>query len=451
MQILTMIFNGLIALGILVFVHELGHFLVAKAAGIRVLKFSLGFGQKIIGFQKGGTEYGIAWLPLGGYVKLAGEQYDENAPVEPGDYFSRPWWVRVLVLMAGPFMNLLAAVLVLGTLFWAGFMVPMAKPQVVAVNPASPAAQSGLAAGDVITGLNHQAVEDWEEFSKQINARTLAEPQKPLQLEVTRKGARLNLEVKPYWDPALKRWLIGVTLAAAGTREINRVLVGTPAESAGLKAGDKIVAVEQQPVWTKFDFQNLVWPRAEKPTRLSVLRGNRMLEFEVVPMAQNWPGQGRVGMIGVSFKSSDRERRVQYPFFAAYALGARQTWDITSEILASVGQMLTGKISAKDSVGGPITIVRMAGQEARSGWTDFLFFLAGISIMLGILNLFPIPILDGGNAVFFILEGIRGRPVSRKWQERSQRLGFALLASLMVFATFNDISKLIAPLLGPHP
>jgi regulator of sigma E protease len=451
MQTIQIIISGLVALGVLVFVHEFGHFAVAKLAGIRVLKFSLGFGTKIFGFKRGDTEYLISWLPLGGYVKLAGEQLDETHPVEPGDYYSRPWWVRLFVLFAGPLMNLVAAALVLGTLYWVGFSVPLAKPQIMGVNPNTPAAQAGLSAGDVIVSMNNQAVDDWERFAERLNQLVLTAPGKPVTLSIQRRKEIRSFELLPVQDAKSKRWLLGITLAPAGTNVVDRVMVGTPAEMAGLKDGDRMVAVEDQEVLTKYDFQTAIWPRGNQPTRIRVQRGTEILERTITPMVQSFPGQGKVGVIGVQFKASDAQHKISYPFFTAYSYGVLQTWNITSTIFISLGQMISGQISAKDSVGGPISIVRMAGQEARSGPVDFLFFLAGISVMLGVLNLLPIPILDGGNAVFFILEGILGHPVSMKWQEISQRVGFALLMGLMVFATYTDISKLVTPFFGAHP
>ncbi len=451
MSVLQMIVSGLVALGVLVFVHELGHFTVAKLAGIRVLKFSLGFGAKVFGFKRGDTEYLISWLPLGGYVKMAGEQYDDAHPVEPGDYYSRPWWVRLLVLLAGPLMNLITAALVLGSLYWVGFNVPLAKPQIVSTLPGSPAAQAGLLPGDVITGFNGKTMDDWETFSEQLNTFAKTQPGKPVALQVLRAQTTLPVTLTPKQDKATQRWILGITLAPTGTNVVERVMVGTPAEMAGLKVGDRMTALEGKPVGTKFEFQQIMWPRLDQPTRVQVQRGNETFERVITPMVQPIPGQGKVGVIGVQFKSSDREHKVSYPFFTAYGYGSMQTWILMKTIVISLGQMVTGQIAAKDSVGGPISIVRMAGQEARSGPVDFLFFLAGISVMLGVLNLLPIPILDGGSAVFFILEGILRRPVSRKWQEGSQRVGFALLMALMVFATYNDISKLITPFFGGQP
>lgn len=446
MQTLNVVIAGLVALGLLVFVHELGHFLVAKAAGIRVLKFSLGFGRALIGFRRGETEYVISALPLGGFVKMAGELPEEGRAPQPGDYMSRPWWVRLFVLLGGPGMNLVAAILVLGTLFWAGFNVPLARPQIVQVASDMPAVAAGVQAGDVITALNGQAVEDWESFGDRLNAE--AAQGGDLTLALSRRGEALDVTVRPRLDEKTRRWLIGVTLAPTGTTVINRVVVGTPAEIAGFKSGDHILSAAGRPVWTKYDFQKIIWPRAGKPTAVEVERAGRKLELSVTPMAQQVPEQGKVGVIGVDFKSSDAQRRVQYSFLEAYGLGWTQTWNLARTIVTSLGQMITGQISARDSVGGPITIVRMAGQEARSGVQDFLFFLAGISVMLAILNLLPIPILDGGTAVLFILEGILGRPISLRWQENLQRVGFALLVALMVFATYNDIYKLIMPVFG---
>ncbi|MEW6516777.1 MAG: RIP metalloprotease RseP [candidate division FCPU426 bacterium] len=451
MQTLMMMAAGLVALGIVVFAHELGHFLVAKAAGIRVLKFSLGFGRKLVGFKWGETEYVISVLPLGGYVRMAGtDALDKQVgEAQEGDYFSRPWWVRILVLFAGPAANLVTAVLVLGLLYFIGFQAPLAKPQVMQVEAGSPAQAAGLAAGDILTALNGEAVDNWETFSDRLNA--LDQENQPVRLTYLRHGQEASLELTPQRDEKTGRLRLGVTIGAAGSNLIDRVYVGTPAEMAGFKEKDRVLAVEGQPVWSKYDFQQAVWPRPGQPTRFTVERGQTRLELTCTPIAQQLPGEGKVGVIGVNFVFSDRTQLVRYPFFQAFGLGATQTLGITRMILSSLWQMVTGQISARDSLGGPISIMRMAGQEARTGAKDFLFFLAGISIMLGIINLLPIPVMDGGNSVFFLLEGIRRKPLSLRVQEVSQQIGLALLVALMVFATYNDIYKLVAPALGGTP
>ncbi len=450
MQFMTMLFGGVVVLGILIFVHELGHFLTAKAGGIRVLKFSLGFGRKLVGFKWKETEYLISLLPLGGYVKMAGENPQEAnfEAFAPGDYFSRPWWIRFLVSLAGPAANFLTAVLVLGMLFWIGFMVPLAPPQITQVEKDSPAAVAGIISGDVITELENQPVEDWEHFADRLNEIGIQRKGEAIKLTIKRQARNYNRLVVPAWDEKLKRWRLGVAIAPAATSIIDRVYIGTPAELGGIKSGDRIIAIEDQPIWTKHEFQTLVWPRAEQLTRITLQRGDRKLELKIKPMVQHLPEQGRVGVMGVSFQGSGKERKINYPFLQAFSLGIQHTRNISKMILVSLGQMITGRISAKDSVGGPITIIRMAGQEVRAGMKNFLFFLAGISIMLGILNLLPIPILDGGTMVFFVIEGIIRRPLSMKIQEVSQQIGFALLIALMVFATYNDIYKLIVSMLG---
>lgn len=451
MQTLMMVAAGLVALGIVVFAHELGHFLVAKAAGIRVEKFSLGFGRKLVGFKLGETEYLLSVLPLGGYVKMAGtDALDKQVgEVQPGDYFSRPWWVRILVLFAGPVANLLTAILVLGLLYSIGFQVPLAKPQVVQVEAGSPAQAAGIAAGDILLAINSEAVDNWETFSDRLNA--LGQGGNSVQLRVLRQGEESLKDVAPARDAKTGRYRLGVTIGAAGSNVIERVFVGTPAEMAGMKEQDRVLAVEGRTVWTKYDFQQAVWPRAGQPTRFTLQRGGERLEITCTPIAQQLPGEGKVGVIGVNFVLSDRTQLLRYPFFQAFGLGATQTVSITRMILSSIWQMLTGQISARDSLGGPISIMRMAGQEARTGVKDFFFFLASISIMLGIINLLPIPVMDGGNSLFFLIEGIRRKPLSLRVQEVSQQIGLALLVALMVYATYNDIYKLVAPALGVAP
>jgi len=442
MNLLGVVFFGLLGLGFLVFVHELGHFLVAKLSGIKVLKFSLGFGKKIFGFTRGETEYLISVLPLGGYVKLSGEEPGEKAP-QPGDYFYRPWWVRLLVLLAGPAMNFIAAIVILALLFWIGFQVPVGKPQVISVLKNSPAQLAGLQKGDIINKVADKPIASWEEFSKHIDSISKTQTGGTIELEILRQNKLVNILITPKWDEKAKKWRLGVEVTSAATNIISKVLVGTPAELARLKPGDKIISVQDQPVWTRYDFQTLIWPRADKITKLKIIRETEELEIEVKPIGQKLPQVGKVGIIGVEFKSSNIKKTVKYSFLSAMDIGYKYTFSMTGIIIGSVFQMISGEISAKDSVGGPITIMRMAGQEAKSGFKDFFFFLAGISIMLGILNLLPIPVLDGGTAVFFIIEGIIRKPVPVKIQSIAQKIGISLLLALMCFAMYNDIYKLV--------
>lgn len=451
MQTLQVIFFGLLALGLLVFVHELGHFLVAKAFRIKVLKFSLGFGQRVLGFTRGETEYLISALPLGGYVKLAGETPDDVNPrqMQPGDYLAHPWWERLAVLLAGPVMNLLTSAVLLSLLFGIGFQAPLARPQVVSVEKGSAAEAAGLLPGDVISELGGVSLADWEKFSERFQKS--AQAGRPVSLRVLREGNARLFSVPPRWDAPAKNWRLGVGIAPASTTVLERVLVGTPAELAHLRAGDRVVSVEGKPVFTKYDFQKMVWPRVGRPTRLELERAGLPLAVTVTPIGQMMPEQGQVGVIGVAFKVSDQFQAVSYPWPQAVALGSAQTFQLGRTILISLGQMVSGRISAKESLGGPITIMRMAGQEARAGLKDFCFFLAGISVMLAMINLLPVPMLDGGTAVFFILEGIFRRPLPLKVQAGFQRVGFALLLALMVYATYNDVFKLIASWSGTHP
>jgi regulator of sigma E protease len=450
MQFMIVVVSGLVALGILVFVHELGHFMVAKAAGIRVLKFSLGFGHKLLGFKHGETEYIISALPLGGYVKMAGEnpKEDEKESIQPGDYFSKPWWMRILVLLAGPLMNIVAAIVILAGLYWIGFQVPIAPPQVIEISEASPAKSADIQPGDIISELGGVTTENWEVFSDLLNEQSEKNLGQAVHLTLLRQGEAITRDVVANRDEKSGRFILGITIAPAGTAVIDRVFVGTPAELAGFKSGDKVLEVEKQPIWNKYDFQQIVWPRSEQLTQFTVKRGEETIVLKAKPMTQQLPEQGKVGVIGVRFKVSDQEKRMHYPFFKSVGLGFSQTYRISKMILTSLGQLISGKISAKDSLGGPITIMRMAGEEAKSGVKDYFFFLVSISIMLAIVNLLPVPVLDGGSIVFFLFEGIFRKPIPMKVQEISQQIGFALLIGLMLFATYNDIYKIVVRVFG---
>ncbi|MBW2107784.1 MAG: RIP metalloprotease RseP [Deltaproteobacteria bacterium] len=351
----TSIVSLAIVLGVLIFVHEFGHFLVAKLLGVGVEKFSLGFGPRIVGKKIGMTDYRISALPLGGYVKMVGETPDSeiDPALIPLSFSHKTVFRRALIVLAGPAFNFFLAVLI----FYGFFQIsglPIMKPEVGAVQQDMPAQAAGIQPGDTIVSVDGVRVDRWEEMAALITQRG----SHPLVFEVSREGEILSLRITP-----------------------------------------KQVAS-----------QNLFGEPEDKYVIGITASGNYSIQ--------------RLSPIG------------------CLAEGLRQTWKIAELTVVSVGKILTGKLSAK-TIGGPIMIAQLAGENARAGMTSFIFFIALLSVNLGILNLLPIPVLDGGHLMFFVVEALTRRPVNLKMREVAQQIGMALLILLMVFVFYNDIARIL--------
>ena len=351
------IISFVIVLGLLIFVHEFGHFIVAKLFNVKVLKFSLGFGPKLVGRRIGETEYQVSAFPLGGYVNMLGENPgDQTEPDEQERSFAaKPVWQRFLIVFAGPFFNLAFAVLLFFLIFAAvGLPQPVPGTKIGEIAPGSPAAEAGLVQGDSIIAINGVATQDWEDVSRLIRDSE----GRPVELDVRRNGEVINVVALP----------------------------------------------EKQEVTNIFG--------------------------EVV---------GQRYMLGVT-----RSSEVQYQsisLLTALGAGLEQTWSLIWLTLVAIVKMFQQIIPASE-LGGPILIAQLAGQQMEVGWINFIYFIALISINLGILNLLPIPVLDGGHLVFFTVEAITRRPVSMKVREMAQQVGLFLLIALMFFVFYNDIMRL---------
>ncbi|MBF8260604.1 MAG: putative Zinc metalloprotease [candidate division NC10 bacterium] len=349
---LDYIFWAVLVLGVLIFVHELGHFLVAKRAGVSVLKFSLGFGPKIAGFTRGGTEYLLSAIPLGGYVKMLGEDPKEEVADLERSFSAKPIGWRSLIILAGPGSNFLLAI----AIFWVVFMVgvPTLTTKVGEVMEGFPAREAGLLQGDRIAAIEGRPIEKWEELAKQIHQS----PGRPVRLTVEREGKRFD-----------------VTVAPKATKQKN------------------LFGEEQE-----------------------------------------------IGLLGIAPAEEFLTERTNP--ITAFGRAVYKTYDLSVLILITFGKLLQGVVPAK-TIGGPLLVAQMAGEQARLGVLNLLFFTALLSINLAILNLLPIPILDGGHLFFALIEAARGKPVSLKKREMAQQVGLVLLVALMIFAFYNDIFRLL--------
>ncbi len=453
MALLHTLVAFVLALGALVIVHEFGHYLVARLCGVKVLRFSIGFGFPLWSRQIGRdrTEWVVAAVPLGGYVKMLDEREGEVPPQELGRAFNRQSvWRRYAVVIAGPLANFLFAIL----LYWLLFMhgVQEARPIVAAPPPHTPAASAGFEAGETIRAINGEPVASWQDVRWRM--LQLALERRTVKVEVLNRSNQLNwrtLDMSPFDAEQLE----GDTLALIGLKlyrpdikpVIGQIVAGSVAEQAGLKAGDQILAAEGKPIASWNELVQAVRSHAGRELHLSYRRGDERRELSLVPEAVQQDGS-TVGRIGAAARLDPRALEelvtvVRYGAGSALAKAAQKTWDTSVFSLEMLGRMLIGQVSWKN-LSGPVTIADYAGQSAQLGLISYLSFLALISISLGVLNLLPIPLLDGGHLMYYTVEIFKGSPVSDRMMEIGQKLGLTLLLVLMAFAFYNDINRLIS-------
>jgi regulator of sigma E protease len=427
----TTILAFVFVIGVLVFVHELGHFLAARRIGVRVLKFSLGFGPRIVGFTRGDTEYCVSAIPLGGYVKMAGENADDPRSGRPDEFLSKTKWQRFQVLIAGPAMNILLAVVVLAVVLMQGADVPayLDEPPVIGnVEKGSPAEQAGFAIGDRILTVEGDAVETWEAFDIAIGTR----PNREVVVSVQRPSGISSLAVTPGSQGKFEVGHIGVYPNVHP--RVRSVAPGDPADRAGLKTGDVVIAVNGEVVSFARQLSDAIGKNAGQPIVLSITRGGQALELPVTPRKD-----GAVGRIGISI--SNEMRRFEPTPWEATKMSVERTWEMSGLILRTLWGLLSGATSPKQLM-GPVGIAQLSGESAQEGWVSLLGLLASISLNLGLLNLLPIPVLDGGHIFIMALEGVARRDFSVRVKERMLFAGFVLLMLLMVTVIYNDLTRI---------
>ncbi|MBE0504208.1 MAG: RIP metalloprotease RseP [Desulfuromonadales bacterium] len=432
------IIGGIAILGILVFVHELGHFTVAKLAGVKVLKFSLGFGPRLVSRQWGETEYMICAIPLGGYVLMLGEggtiegEGEEPAPADLARSFaSKSVGIRSLIIAAGPLTNLVLPFLVLPLAYMLGVSVPAYVEQPATsgyVVDGSPAAVAGFQSNDRIVAINSSPVMTWES----ANNILLSQAGSPLTIEVLRAQDEVSLSLA---DGGIDG-LMALGLLPPQEAVVGKLAPGMPAEKAGLKAGDRIVAIDSQPVTSWYDLKELIRVGAGGAQSFAVKRTDGTLTT-LSMTAQEKNGEY---IIGISPQMQTIEKR--YTPLAAMRAGWSRAQELIELTYLFIGKLFTGHVSS-DNIGGPISVVQIAGQAAQTDVASIFLILAFLSIQLGILNLLPIPILDGGHLFFNLIEVIIRRPLSLRLREIAQQVGLALLLLLMLLAFYNDITRLV--------
>ena len=432
---MTTTISFIIVLGILVTVHELGHFLVAKALGIGVERFSIGFPPKMFGYTWGETEYCISWIPLGGYVKLKGEGPEEEVedPDDPALFSGRPPLQRAGVIIAGPIMNLVLAFFIMPLVFMVGMSVPayLEKPaQIGWVEKDSLADRAGFTRGDTITALDGKDIDNWgtlferfalyEKGTLEVSVITDGNP-RSLQLDLDSMKDDVPLGIMPHIDPV-----------------VGSLTPGFPAQAAGVEPGDTILSVGGTPFTHWNEMAQVIHSSPGKPLTIEVRRDTSVMKFEVIPKLDEESGRG---LVGISPRTESNVK--SYPIAESIKRGFKRNIDLLGLTFGFLGELLTFNSSIKN-LGGPIMIFQVTGQAARAGVAEFLAFMAFLSLQLGVLNLLPIPVLDGGHLIFLGAEGVLGKPIKPQAVAMAQRVGFFLLILLILVISYNDVVRLLA-------
>lgn len=417
-----------IGLGFLIFIHESGHFVMAKLFRVRVLVFSLGFGKRIFGFRRGDTDYRVSIVPLGGYVRMAGDTPEENVAGNPDEFLSKPKWQRFIILFAGPFMNILVAITFMAGLAMVGTEQLVTKPIIGEVVPNKPAARAGLQTGDRIVSIKGEPVNDFNDLKLLIsmNAGT------PLPIVYLRNGQQRTTVLTPdreesEFGPTGKAGITNLLEPVVG-----RVEAGSAAEKAGIRGGDRILSANGQPVSDLNDLAVVADKNPQKPVALELLRNGQRV---------------RVTLAGVSAEESAKNvtRGVVPPtiifklsLLPALRHSVEENWRMLKFAGAAIGRIFRAEGSVKE-LSGPINIARISGEMLRRGPISFIALMAMISLQLGVMNLLPVPVLDGGHIMILLIEGVARRDLSLRVKERIQQVGFAALAMLMLVVLYNDI------------
>ena len=451
---MTTLIAFLFALGVLVFVHELGHYLVARWCGVKILRFSIGFGKPLLTWKVGRdqTEWSLSPIPLGGYVRMLDEE--EGTPIDPSEVhrafnrLSLP--KRAAVVVAGPAANFLLAIVLYAVLGMSGLQEP--APVLATPAAGTAAASAGVQEGDRVLAIDGQPVQSFGDLRlKMIDA--IVERQ-PIVLQVANGGAEREVRIATDGLPAgeLERDFtrtLGVELKA-GVVQVGFLEENSPAAKAGLQVGDQILTLDGQPVARAQQLiQQVQAADDSKPLQLGVRRGTEMLTLAVKPQLTYEPDAQdasapphRKGRIGAGLAQQFEMVTVDLGPLQALAYGANKTWKMSAFSLRMLGKMVMGSLSWKN-LSGPVAIADYAGQSAAIGWFAYVGFMALISVSLGVLNLLPVPVLDGGRLVYYALEALKGSPFSERFRQVTQQVGLVMVVGLMIVALFNDLSRLL--------
>ena len=435
MNILSNILALLVVIGVIIFVHELGHFLAARLFRIKVRVFSIGFGARLWGFERGGTEYRLAMVPLGGYVAFSG--IDPSNPTgDAGDFITKPRWQRMVVLLAGPAANVVLSIVLIAAVLVAG--TELAGPrdlstEIGAVAADSAAFEAGLQAGDTILRLDGEDVSDWREVANIV----LTSPERRLAVAFERDGKALSTVLVPRRIP--RHELGDAGMYASLLPRVREVFEGTPAERAGIRYGDTLYAVDGHPIADADDFRRLVEPRAGEDVSVEIGRGEERLVVRLVPADEGGVGRAGIAISHFSYQRADPA--------SALIESVRINWDTATEIFGFLGRLAERRVSPQSALAGPIEIARISGQAARRSFSDLVFLTALISLNICILNLLPIPVLDGGQLVILLFESVLRRDLSIRFKNLVTQFGLVVIVGIMMFALYFDLVKNL-PALG---
>jgi regulator of sigma E protease len=423
----------LFVLGVLIFVHEFGHFLVARLYGVRVITFSLGFGPKLLKVRRGDTEYCVSVIPLGGYVKLAGETVEEDLTGAPDEFLSKSKWVRFQVYLAGPTMNVLLALLLTFIVLLRGADVPLyetSAPVIGSLAPGSPAEKAGLRVGDRVLRFGDRDVQTWDE----LDSAVMTKANRQLEIVVRRQGAVVEAHITPQ---AVTRYELGsLGIGPVMRPQVQMVNPTGPAARAGLERGDVLLALNGQRGIDRQQIISRIQQSAGTPIVFTVERASQSRDITIVPEKN-----GATGVIGVQISALET-RRVDPNLVQAVALSVRQNWDTTVQIGRTLRGLLTADTPVRQLM-GPVAIAQLSGDAAQLGWLTLFQFMAMISLNLGLLNLMPVPVLDGGQIAILGFESLARRDLTTKVKERVLMVGAALIVVLMVTVVYNDVIRLM--------
>jgi regulator of sigma E protease len=428
-DIATNLLAFVLVLGFLIFAHESGHFFVAKFFKVRVLVFSFGFGKRLFGFRHRDTDYRVSLIPLGGYVRMAGDTPEENVAGSPDEFLSKPKWQRFLILFAGPFMNIVIALAFMAGIAMVGFQQRVTEPVISTVEAGKAGAKAGLQPGDRLVRIKDEPVADFNDVRMVVSMNSGS----PLHVVYERKGVMRETTLTPDKEQGEYGPVGRAGIGFGSAPVVGSVVPGTPAAAAGLRAGDRIVSANGKPVSTLEDYAQASEAAPKAPLALQVQRGAQTLQVRV-PAAAGGSDEALLISRGIAAPS----KLIKHSFIPALRYSAEYNWKMLKLAMSALGRLFRPEGSVKE-LSGPVNIARISGAMLREGWLPTIALMAMISLQLGVMNLLPIPVLDGGHIMILIVEGIARRDLSLRVKERIQQAGFAVLATLMIVVLYNDV------------